>query len=109
MRPLIAGGAVVVERDRGAAVTFDQADGTPDGAGVVVGFWGWRADGPCGAEYDVAAVEAGTVAITVRQRGHDNTRICPSAGLRRTAVARLGSPLGDRIVVDASTGQVVTR
>lgn len=79
----------------------------PGGRHMVVNFAGARAGtGPCTASYSVAVEESETaVAVDVIQHAHGSPHvICTLVGHSRYASAELATPLGARVVVDASTG-----
>ncbi len=81
-----------------------------DGRTVTITFTGWQSGrGPCTASYTVDQLASSTaVAIKVRETRFE-TGLCDLVGHTRKAVVRLASPLGGRVLVDATTtGPVAT-
>jgi hypothetical protein len=81
-----------------------------DGRVLTYKFIGSPADGPCGANYTGVVAESNhAVAVAVQSspgRGQGGPVACPAIGAFRTVTVQLASPLGGRVVVDAS-GAVV--
>jgi hypothetical protein len=65
--------------------------------------------GPCTASYDLRLTESTTaVVVTVIEHSHNSAMTaCTAVGYPRTATAKLATPLGARVVLDAVTGQPV--
>jgi hypothetical protein len=88
----------------------DGASVSADGRVLTFSFIGSPPDGPCGANYtgvvaeSTHAVAVATQATPGRVQGGPNA--CPAIGAIRTVTVQLASPLGGRVVVDAS-GAVV--
>ncbi|MGV9316771.1 hypothetical protein ACWDR0_32020 [Streptomyces sp. NPDC003691] len=85
----------------GSAVDSYRADGRT----LALTFYG----GVC-EKYGAKAVESGgTVKVTVRGDGPEPGRVCIAIAKKQTVEVVLDAPLGDRKVVDASTGSAVRR
>jgi hypothetical protein len=93
---------------------LDEAYGDAQSTELSVTFVGspWAGDNPCGADYSAQAVESDEAVAIVLIESHrwtgDGGVACPAVGARRTAVAHLASPLGDRVVLEIRFGTPVT-
>jgi hypothetical protein len=76
----------------------------PDGRHATIMFVGWAAgSGPCTADYTVDQLSSNTaVAIGVRETAARDG-VCAAIGYSRQLEIVLGSPLGNRVLVDAAT------
>jgi hypothetical protein len=92
---------------------FDSYRVAQDGRTVVVSFLGAPDEpGPCGWDYAAQASETSErVYIRVHGVPHVNPGrgqvACPAIAQRRSAAVRLETPLGDRAVVDGTTGDLL--
>ena len=88
-------------------LAVESAATTARGRELTVAFTGspGPASEPCGADYTAEAVESDrAVVIIVEERRHASDDTCPAIGARRTAVAALAAPLGDRAVLEVQQG-----
>lgn len=94
-------------------VPFDSVRTDESGRSLVVSFVGAPPDeGPCGRDYTTdVAEEAEGVLVTLRAVQGDRPGLavneaCQAVGYLRTVVMNLAEPLGDRPVVDQTSGVV---
>jgi hypothetical protein len=84
---------------------------SPDGRSLTFTFYGSPdVPGPCGADYKGVVAESSTaVAVAVQEISHagPDDVACPAIAQERSVTVILASPLGGRVVVDAS-GDAVT-
>lgn len=76
---------------------------------LTLGFTGAPSvQGACGVRYTLELTEAATAVLaTVINRPNDSTAICTLVGAPRKASAVLGSPLGNRVVIEGFSGSVI--
>ncbi len=84
----------------------------PDGRTATITFVGAKpGPGPCGADYTVFQIESdNAVALYVRETRHDTAApgvVCSDVGYLRREVIEFGSPLGNRVLVDAKTNAAI--
>src|SRR5439155_1221965 len=88
-------------------ISIESASGSVGGMELTVTFIGAPdpGDKPCGADYAAEAVES-AVAVVVIVIPHENRTSlgCTSVGARRTAIAALAEPLGERAVLEVREG-----
>lgn len=115
-RVAIAGGVAAVPPgseplDAGIGIHLDSASGAPEARQVTVYFTGapGPAAEPCGADYTAEAIESpNAVVVIVFEHPHVGfVQACSAVGAERTATARLAAPLGDRTVLQVTTGEPV--
>lgn len=95
------GGAPVPPQDRTApAFSYAQADRT-----LTVNFWG----GACSTYALEAREEPGSVLVKVTETPNRQGQACIMLAQEMTVSATLREPLGDRKVVDATTGKTLPR
>jgi hypothetical protein len=76
-----------------------------DGLTLAFSFVGAAETGPCGADYRALVAESSTaVAIAVQGTSHstDQNLVCDAVGYPRSVNVSLASPLGGRVLLDAS-------
>jgi hypothetical protein len=92
-------------------ISIESASGSVGGTELTVTFTGAPdpADKPCGADYAAEAVES-AVAVVVIVISHENRTSlgCTLVGARRTAIAALAEPLGERVVLEVRGGLPVS-
>ena len=65
--------------------------------------------GPCDATWGGLATEADNAVVVGGWEVDPNPNVpCAAIGISRTTTVRLSAPVGDRVIIDASTGQPVT-
>ena len=65
--------------------------------------------GPCDATWGGLATEADDAVVVGGWEVDPNPNVpCAAIGISRTTTVRLSAPVGDRVIIDASTGQPVT-
>ena len=74
-----------------------------DGRKLDVRFWG----GVCGTYAASAAESGGAVRITVTESKPESKKPCIMLAKEMTRTVTLDTPLGDRKVIDAATGETV--
>lgn len=85
----------------------ESASGSAAERNLVVDFVGapGPASQPCGADYTAEAVESPlAVVVIVTEHANPTSANCRLVGAGRTAAVVLGSPLGDRAVIDIAEG-----
>jgi hypothetical protein len=97
-----------------AGYSIESATVSADGKHVTAHFTGsgGTAEKPCGADYSAYAIEsANAVVVIVIEHPYKGTigpnEGCHLIGYRRSAVAALASPLGERAVLEVRQGQPV--
>jgi hypothetical protein len=90
-------------------LSIDTATASVTGRDLTVSFTGAPGPGsqPCGADYSAEAVESSTaVVVIVTEHPHWSLipEACTAVGAKRTAVATMAAPLGDRTVLEVTQG-----
>ena len=111
-RVAIANPVVVAPDEVGSdlGLSVDSASGSVTGTELTVAFVGAPdpGDRPCGEDYTAEAVESRlAVVVIVTRHPHPTVGACSAVGARRTATAKLATPLGDRAVLDLQQGTPV--
>jgi hypothetical protein len=82
-----------------------------DGQTLTVAFTGAaEGQGPCTADYAAVLEERSNVvglSVTTTRRGTGQVEECAAGGFKRTVSATLASPLGDRVLVDSTSGDPI--
>ena len=89
--------------DEGATIGKDDRN-------ITIGFIGARSGtGPCTSDYSLAAAEYPTfVAVRIIEHRHGTAKeLCTLEGYRRSASTVLQTPIGNRLLVNATNGRVM--
>jgi hypothetical protein len=89
---------------------LESASISPDGRTLTVEFTGagGPASEPCGADYEAKAVESEfAVTVIVVEHRYEGSQMCAAMGFERRVEVALRDELGDRPVLDLSTGTPV--
>jgi hypothetical protein len=97
--------------DKPFLLPVESATTTVEGRQLTVFFTGAPdpASKPCGEDYSAEAVESdNAVVVLISWRAHGPGESCPGVGARRSAIADLARPLGERAVLEARQGTPVS-
>jgi hypothetical protein len=94
-------------------LSFMTAKSTSDGRTVTIDFTGaqFGADKPCGKDYTLESVTSAHAVViivrTVDYNGLGGFGVCNAMGSPRTASVQLAEPLGNRVLLEGTTGHPV--